>query len=55
MIFINIISVEGPSDEWTLGINLSRYFENYEVYVEIMHMDITKKWGKSDNNHKQNL
>lgn len=38
---IVFIIVEGPSDEEALGVILNRLFDNNEIYIEIMHGDIT--------------
>lgn len=47
---IVFIIVEGPSDEEALGVLFSKYFENEEVHVEIMHCDITCKKGVNSSN-----
>lgn len=38
---IVFVIVEGPSDETALGVVLTKYFENDNVHIEIMHSDIT--------------
>lgn len=47
---IIFVIVEGPSDEEALGVILSKFFEDNEVYVEIMHCDITTKKGINSSN-----
>jgi len=41
---IVFVIVEGPSDEEALGVVLSRLYGNNEVYVHIMHGDITSEF-----------
>lgn len=47
---ILFVIVEGPSDEQALGIMLSRIFNNSEVYVHILHCDITTQNGVTTTN-----
>ncbi|MCD7882213.1 MAG: hypothetical protein LUI87_00660 [Lachnospiraceae bacterium] len=47
---IVFIIVEGPSDDEALGVILSRLFDENEVYVEIMHGDITTDKNVSPGN-----
>lgn len=47
---IVFVIVEGPSDEEALGVILSRYFCDDEVYVEIMYSDVTTKKGITSTN-----
>lgn len=44
---IVFVIVEGPSDEEALGVILSRLYSNNEVYVHIMHGDITSEFIES--------
>jgi len=44
---IVFVIVEGPSDEEALGVVLSRMYSNSEVYVHIMHGDITSEFIES--------
>lgn len=44
---IVFVIVEGPSDEEALGVVLSRLYSNSEVYVHIMHGDITSEFIES--------
>ena len=46
---IVFVIVEGPSDEEALGVVLSRLYSNEEVYVHIMHGDITSEFIESPN------
>ncbi|MCD8022504.1 MAG: hypothetical protein LUF30_05885 [Lachnospiraceae bacterium] len=47
---ILFVIVEGPSDDEALGVILSRLFDENEVYVEIMHGDITTDKNVSPGN-----
>ena len=46
---IVFVIVEGPSDEEALGVILSRLYSSSEVYVHIMHGDITSEFIESPN------
>ena len=47
---IVFVIVEGPSDETALGVSLSRMFNSDEVYIHIMHGDITTRKGITGSN-----
>ena len=52
---IVFIIVEGPSDETALGVPLSRYFTGSSVYVDIIHGDMTTKYGINPLNIRKHL
>jgi hypothetical protein len=52
---IVFIIVEGPSDETALGVPLSRYFTGSSVYVDIIHGDMTTKFGINPLNIRKHL
>lgn len=47
---IIFVIVEGPSDEEALGVILSRVFDRSQVYVHILHCDITTERGTNVTN-----
>lgn len=47
--------VEGPSDEQALGVVLSKLYDPNKVFVQIMHCDITTKWGVTPDNILSNI
>ena len=47
---IIFVIVEGPSDEQALGVLLDRFFDQNEVYVQVMHEDITTQRGADSSN-----
>lgn len=47
--FVFVI-VEGPSDDDALGVLLEKFFADKNVHVQIMHCDITTKYGITPNN-----
>jgi hypothetical protein len=47
---IVLVIVEGPSDETALGVSLSRIFDKEQVYIHIMHGDITTRSGVTSSN-----
>lgn len=38
---IIFVIVEGPSDDQALGVLLDRFFDQNEVYVQVMHEDLS--------------
>lgn len=47
---IVFVIVEGPSDEEALGVLLNRIYDSKEVYVQVMHCDITTELDVNSNN-----
>lgn len=47
---IIFVIVEGPSDEEALGVLLNRIYDSQEVYVHVMHCDITTASGVNAGN-----
>lgn len=47
---IIFVIVEGPSDEQALGVLLTRFFNQNEVFVQVMHQDITTQKGVTSTN-----
>lgn len=47
---IIFVIVEGPSDDQALGVLLDRFFDQNEVYVQVMHEDITTQRGADSSN-----
>ena len=47
---IIFVIVEGPSDEQALGVLLTRFFNQNEVVVQVMHQDITTQNGVTSTN-----
>ena len=52
---IVFVIVEGPSDETALGVSLSRVFNSDEVYIHIIHGDITTCKGITGSNVVANV
>ena len=52
---IIFVIVEGPSDEQALGVVLSKLYDPNKVFVQIMHCDITTKWGVTPDNILSNI
>ena len=47
---IVFVIVEGPSDDEVIGTMLSRMLDKNEVYVQIIHGDITTQHGVTNSN-----
>ena len=47
---IVFVIVEGPSDDEVIGTMLSRMLDKNEVYVQIIHGDITAQHGVTNSN-----
>lgn len=47
---IVFIIVEGPSDDTALGLLFNRFYQNKQVYIQILHRDITTENGVNPSN-----
>lgn len=47
---IVFIIVEGPSDDTALGLLFNQFYQNKQVYIQILHRDITTENGVNSSN-----